>query len=157
MNLRHTLLLLSILMLSVTVFALEADFTVKVPDGWTKKPESAALAHYQKSAGSMIITRDYMPSEANTPDAYIEFVKVQLGKTFKNVKYDQVIPGKMDGYETREVIYSAEISGMKFKYDVLYIFNNGKAYTLTGGNLSDLFNDAFKADLKIFFTSFKFK
>jgi predicted Zn-dependent protease len=156
---RFTTLLLAILGLGFIspLFAADADFTMTIPSGWTQRTQSTALAQYKKGPGSFIVTADVMPQQANTPDAYIVFIKQQLGGTFKGIGYDPVIAGKKDGNDTRELKYTVDASGMKMKFDVLYIFNKGKAYTLTAASMADFYTASFAADIKVFFTSFKFK
>ena len=139
------------------LFAADVDFTLTIPNGWTQRTQSSALAHYKKGPGSFIVTADVMPQNASTPDAYIAFVKDQLGRTFQGITYDPVVSGKKDGHDTRELKYRAETSGIKMRYDVLYIFNKGKAYTLTAGTMVDFFTAPFAADIQVFFASFKFK
>lgn len=139
------------------LFAAGEEFTVTAPKGWNKNNQSAALAHYMKGPGSFMVTADIMPQNANTPDSYVAFVKGKLGKTFPNIAYEPVVSGKKDGYDTRELKYTVVTSGIKLKYDVLYIFNNGKAYTLTSANMTSLFNAEFAADINAFFKSFRFK
>jgi hypothetical protein len=152
----NAILLPIFILITIQVVAADLNFTVGVPDGWTKRDKSSALAQYKKSSGSFIITADYLSANASTPDTYITFVKGMLGKAFEKITYEQVVSGKKDGFETRELKYVGETSGIKIKYDVLYIFNNGKAYTLTGGNMSDFYDEAFSKDIKAFFASFKF-
>jgi len=139
------------------LFAADADFTMTVPKGWTRRAQSTALAQYKKGPGSFIVTADSMPQNANTPDAYMAFVKQQLGKVFKKIDYEPVAPGKKDGNDTRELKYVAEMSGIKMKYDVLYVFNKGRAYTLTSATMIDFFDASFAADIEVFFTSFNLK
>ncbi len=155
---RYRTMWIFLLMFSVLqAFGAEADFTVSVPNGWVKKDKTTALAQYQKGPGSLIITADYMPSVCKTPDQYIDYVKTQLSKTFKSITYESVVKGKKDGLETRELFYTIDLSGMKMKYDVFYVFKNSKAYTLTTANMLDLFDAGFAADLKAIFSSFKLK
>ena len=137
--------------------AAEVDFTMTIPAGWTQRTQSTALAQYKKAGASLIVTADVMPQNANTPDAYIAFVKEQLGKVLQGIVYEPVVAGKQDGHDTRELKYTAQSSGIKMKYDVLYVFNKGKAYTLTAGTMADFFTASIAADVKLFFSSFKFK
>ena len=140
-----------------SVIAADLDFTLTAPPGWKPRTKSTALAQYQKGPSSFIVTADSMPADAVTPDTYVGFIKKQLGQVFKDITYDPVVSGKKAACETRELKYSGTTSGMKMKYDVLYIFRGGKAYTLTGGTLADLFTAALAADIKAFFDSFTFK
>jgi len=137
--------------------AASLDFSLIVPKGWTQRTQSKALAQYKKGPGSFLVTADTMPQTANTPDGYVAFVKGQLGQAFKSVTYEPVVAGRTDGHDSRELKYSADASGIKMKFDVLYVFKEGKAYTLTGGTMADFFTPEFEADLKAFFGSFKFK
>ena len=156
---RFTTLLLAILGLGFIspLFAADADFTMTIPSGWTQRTQSTALAQYKKGPGSFIVTADAMPQEAKTPDAYIAFIKQQLGGTFKGISYEPVVAGQKDGNDTRELKYTTNTSGIKMRFDVLYIFNKGKAYTLGAANMADFYTASFAADVQVFFTSFKFK
>ena len=151
------MIFLSFILIALQAFAAELNFTITAPDGWTKKDKSSALAQYQKGGNSFIITADLMPADAKTPDEYITFVKSKLEGVFKKITFETIISDKKDGYVTRELKYTAETSGIKMKYDVLYIFNKGKAYTLTAGAIDFLYDDKFVADVKAMFSSFKFK
>jgi len=109
------------------VFAADVDFTMTVPGGWTPRTQSKALAQYKKGPGSLIVTADSMPQHANTPDAYVDFVKEQLGTVFSKIVYEPVVAGNIDGHDTRELTYTVDSSGVKLKFDVLYVFRKGKA------------------------------
>ena len=144
-------------LLAPSVSAADLDFTLTAPKGWTQRTQSSALAHYKKGPGSFILTADVMPATANTPDGYVTFAKSQLSQVLKDVVYEPVVAGNTDGHDSRELRYVSVSSGMKLKYDVLYVFKGGKAYTLTGATMVDFFTPEFAADLKAFFDSFRFK
>ncbi len=148
-----------VMLLCAGQYLLAADepFTITVPDGWVKNSGSAALGHYQNGTGTFIITVDKMPAEASTPDAYVEFVKAKLEKALGKCTFEPVVSGKKDKRETRELNYSVLMSGMKLKYDVYYIFDADKAYTLTSCNLDKSVNEKFQSEIKTFFTTFKLK
>ena len=138
------------------VLAGEPDYIIKFPDGWKKRTESAAPEHYMKNGTSMILTIDYAPAEAKTIDAYVEFVKKQYQKSFKSIQFEPVSKLTINGIDARELKYTADISGMKMKYDVAFIPRQSKVYTLTAGGMGDTF-DALKVDCQAIFKSFKFK
>lgn len=139
------------------VFGAPSGFSISVPAGWTTKEGSASLAHYMKGVGSLIVTADTMPANASAPDSYVAFVKERLMKAFPKAVFEPVLKGKKGPHETRELRYSAEMSGIKLKYDIFYVFRNGKAYTLTAGNIAAAFDDSFSKDVTMFFSSFALK
>jgi predicted Zn-dependent protease len=154
---RIAVLVLTLTFVVASLFAAGTpDYTLKVPDGWKKREGSAALEHYMKAGVSMMLTTDYAPAEAKTPDAYVEFVKKLYVKSFKNTQFEPVKKLSVNGNDARELVYTAEVAGMKMKYDVLYVPKDSKYYTLTIGGLAKSFDEV-KADCKTIFNSFKFK
>lgn len=129
-----------------------ADFTLAVPAGWTKM-ESASLAQYQKDVASIILTADKLPSEAKTPDAYIEFVKGKLKTSFKDINFTGLKAGKQNGHETRELQYDVKMYGMTLKYLVWYEFTGDKAWTVTTANLGASTTPAYIAEIRTVFAS----
>ena len=154
MKSRNTLLLFLALYLLVVTLAMAAEYTVKAPEGWKKHTASSAPEHYMKNGSSLMLTIDSVPAEAKTPDTYVEYVKKLLQKSFKNVQFEPVIKRTINGADARELCYTAEMSGMKMKYDVVYVLKQTKAYTLTAGGMAEMF-DSMKADYQAFFNSFK--
>lgn len=132
------------------------EYSINPPEGWEKK-SSAAIAQYQKGTGTFILTADAMPSNANTPDSYIDFVKGKLKSSFKDISFEKLTKGMKDKYETRELFYTVKMYGMILKYDVLYIFKNGKAFTLTSSNVEGSINKQYLSEIQAFFTSFTLK
>jgi len=137
--------------------AFAENFELAVPKGWVKNEQSAALAQYQKGTGTCIVTADTMPADANTPDKYVDFVKGKLKGAFKDIVFESVASAKKGTYETRELKYAVSMSGMNLKYDVLYVFVRGKAYTLTTGNVEGSADASYYSDIKAFFASFQVK
>ncbi|MBN1970351.1 MAG: hypothetical protein JXR48_16110 [Candidatus Delongbacteria bacterium] len=138
-------------------FGTESNFEIIVPGGWVKNEQSLALGQYQNGMASLIITKDSMPYDSKTPDSYVEFIKGRLAKSFSNTNFETVEKGTLDKLDTRELKYTAEISGMKFYYDVLYVFKDNKAFTITSGNLIDKVDEKYKNEIKSIFASFKLK
>lgn len=136
--------------------AAPGDYTIQVPASWTKNTASAAREHYMKSSVSFILTVDTAPASAQTPDAFVAFVKKQLAGTFKNTKFEPVRKVTINGREGRELVYTGEMSGMTMKYDVVYIPKGNQYYTLTFGGLNEMF-DTVKADIGAIVNSFKLK
>ncbi|HTY01081.1 MAG TPA: DcrB-related protein [Bacteroidota bacterium] len=156
MNLRIGIMFALAIVLSATAFAGEPDYTIKAPDGWKKRTTSSVPEHYMKNGVSMMLTIDSAPPQAKTLDAYVEFAKQQLETAFKNVQFEPVTKLTINGNDARELKYTGEVSGMKMKYDVVYIAKLPKVYTMTAGGLATTF-DAMKAEYAAFFNSFKFK
>jgi hypothetical protein len=150
----------AVLLLVIAFFlaspATAGDYTVKAPAGWTKNASSSAPEHYMKNGVSLILTIDSAPAEAKTIDGYVEYVKKMYVKQFKSVKFEPVKKLTIHGNDARELLYTADISGMKMKYDVVFIPRQTKVYTMTAGGLSDTF-DPLKPECQTFFNSFKFK
>lgn len=153
---RVAFVLALVIYLCATAYAQEADFTVKAPDGWKKRTTSSAPAHYMKNGVSLMLTIDTAPAEAKTLDAYVEYVKKQWATSFKNLQYERVTKLTINGRDARELRYTAEISGMKMKYDVVYVGKQPKVYTMTAGGLADTF-DSMNADYRAFFNSLTLK
>lgn len=155
---KRSLTALAIMLAFSTAFlaAAAASFQVTAPNGWKKKEGSAAPAQYMKGTSSFLVTIDTMPKEANTPDAYVDFVKKQLTKVFGKVDFISVTKVTIGGIEGRELVYASSAYGLNMKYNVVYLFKNGKAYTLTGGSTKADF-DGVQADFKAFSKSFVLK
>jgi hypothetical protein len=143
-------------LLTTFAFGGSPEYTVKAPAGWEKKTGSSAPEHYMKDGVSLILTIDNAPSEAKTPDAYVEFVKKLYASALKNVKFEPVKKVKINGIDARELCYTGETYGMKMKYDVMFFPKQSKYFTITAGGLETSF-DTMKADYQGFFNSFKFK
>jgi len=132
------------------------DYALKAPEGWAKK-EAAALAQYQKGTGTLVLTLDTMPAEANTPDKYIEFVKGKLKGAFKDIVFEDALKGKKGKYETRELFYTVKTYGVELRYDVLYVFTKTQAYTLTSANTKAAWTADFKKEIQGIFDGFALK
>lgn len=46
------------------------------------------MIQYLKDGNNVIVTRDTIPSDVVTPEAFIKYVKEMLGKVFKNIAFD---------------------------------------------------------------------
>ncbi len=156
MNARSAFSLLLIVSLRLPAFSAPIDYAVVVPDGWTKNAGSSASDHYTKNGISLMVTIDTAPAGATSQDDYVEFVKKQLKSVFKNLRFEAAKKLFINGKEARELVYTGEISGMKMKYDVVYVPKSGRVYTLTAGGMAGTF-DKLNADYRAFFNSFKFK
>jgi hypothetical protein len=147
---------LLIIALLLTLPAFAGDYSIKAPDGWQKNASSAAPEHYMKNGVSLILTIDYAPAEAKTIDAYVEYVKKMYQKQFKSVQFEPVKKLSINGNDARELLYTADISGLKMKYDIVFIPRQTKVYTMTAGGLADTFKPMMP-ECQAFFNSFKFK
>ncbi len=104
---------IALAVLAVAVaFAADPDFTVTAPKGWTKKA-SAALAQFQNGTGTLVVTADALPENANAPDTYVEFAKTQFARTFTDCAFEPVISGKRDGFDTRELKFTAKMWALR--------------------------------------------
>ena len=144
------------LLVTMTACASAADYTLQMPPGWSAVKGSSALEHFMKNGISFMLTIDQMPSTTKTPDHYVAYVKKALAGAFKNVKFEPAKMLTINGREARELVYTGEVSGMKMKYDVVYIPVNGRVYTMTVGGLEQGF-EAVKGDGTAIFNSFKLK
>ena len=136
--------------------AAPGDYAIQVPAGWTRSTGSAAREHYMKNGASFLLTVDTAPASAQTPDAFVEYVKKQIAGTFKNAKFEPVKKVTVNGREGRELVYTGEISAMKMKYHVVYIPKGVQYYTLTFGGLEETFGAA-RADIGAIVNSFRLK
>lgn len=134
----------------------ETQVKVTPPDGWEPVEGSTALHQYMNNGSSFIVTADFMPSSAKTPDAYMDFVKEQFTKVFDDVKYGDIENLTIAGVEGRKLIFTCKVAGFEMKYNVYYAFNNSKAYTFTCGGLSNQF-DTLGGDYEKFINSVKFE
>lgn len=127
-------------------------------DGWNPVQGSTALIQYLKDGNSVIATRDIMPSEAKTPESFINYVKGMYSKTFDNVGYEDVSQIGVSDPNKYLLVYTYDVkiagAAHKMKAWVAYIFHDGYAYTLHCGGLSNNFS-AVEADIKTFIESFK--
>ncbi len=110
---------------------------VTAPVGWVPNASNASMM--MKGSGTYSIKVEYMPAEARTPDAFIDYVKKALGKTFKNCTFGPVVKLKVSGYEARRMEYAANVYGMKMKYIVLYVFDGSRVPSLTCGAMEGEF------------------
>jgi hypothetical protein len=149
-------LLILAMSLAVCATAIGADYTLQIPAGWEKVKGSSALEHFIKNGVSFILTIDQAPPTAKTPDQFVAYAKKALAGAFKNTKFEPAKMVTINGREARELVYTGEVSGMKMKYDVVYIIRDGRVYTLTVGGLEQAF-DTVKADCSAIFNSCKLK
>lgn len=145
--------LISLAVLSAA-FAADQDFSITVPDGWDRNNDTNALALYQSDSGALIVSVETMPSDAATPDAYLEVVRKKYVETFKNCELEGVVAGKKGAHDSRQMRMSVTIYGINMKYDILYVFRGKKAYALTSCALESNIDGKYLADIKTFFDSF---
>jgi hypothetical protein len=139
-----------------TAPAKTSKVTVTPPAGWEPVEGSVAIAQYMKDGASFIVTADSMPSEARTPDAFINFAKGMFSKTFDGTTFGDAQKLTIAGSDGWMLPFSCKVSGFVMKYNIYYIFKDGKAYTFTCGALSDNF-DQLKGDYDAFMASVKFQ
>ncbi|PKL38848.1 MAG: hypothetical protein CVV44_08240 [Spirochaetae bacterium HGW-Spirochaetae-1] len=108
--------------------------TVVAPAGWT--PNTTNPNVMMKGTGTYTIKPEYMPGNANTPDAFVEFAKSALQKSFKNCKFGPTSSLTISGHEARRFEYSGDVFGMKMSYIMLYVFSDGRAHSLTCGAMT---------------------
>lgn len=113
------------------------------PAGWTPNPSNPAVV--MKGTGTYTTKPEIPPAEANTPDAFVAFSQKQFAKSFSNCKFGPTIRLTVSGAEARRFEFSGEVSGMKMNYIILYVFKDGRAYSLVCGALADSFS-ALKPD-----------
>lgn len=126
------------------------------PAGWNEVPGSAALAQYMKGASSFIVTGDYIPTDASTPDAFVDLVKAGYSSAFDGVEFTSSGDVTVAGTQAKVLEFTCKISGMGLKYRVYYVFKGGKAYTFTCASLLEGF-DSIKGDFDAFMSSVKFE
>jgi len=120
-----------------TGIAAAGKLTVVAPAGWT--PNTTNPNVMMKGTGTYTIKPEYMPGNANTPDAFVEFAKSALQKSFKNCKFGPTSSLTISGHEARRFEYSGEVFNMKMSYIMLYVFSDGRAHSLTCGAMSNEF------------------
>lgn len=127
-------------------------------DGWNKVEGSTALIQYLKDGNSVIVTRDIMPSDAKTPESFIEYVKGMLSKTFDSVGFEDASQMGISDPNKHLLVYtySLKVGGADYQMKAwaAYIFHDNYAYTLTCGALSNNFSNL-EGDFKTFMESFK--
>ncbi|MGE4284171.1 MAG: hypothetical protein AB7G87_10675 [Clostridia bacterium] len=127
-------------------------------DGWNNVEGSTALIQYIKDGNSVIVTRDTMPSEAKTPETFIQYVKERFGKVLDNTTFNDISEIGISDPEKHFLVYTHDIKAGGATYQmkgwVTYIFHEGNAYTLTCGALSNSFSEV-ENDFREFIRSFK--
>ena len=93
----------------VTAEPASLKLTVTAPEGWA--PHKVNPAIMSKDMGTYQITEDSMPSGANTPDSYVEFVKNLYKKTLTDCKFGSVTALAVSGAEAKRFEYSGSVSG----------------------------------------------
>lgn len=134
----------------------QTKITVTPPAGWDPVPGSTAIAQYLKGGSSFIVTADNIPSGSEKPDAYVDFVKGQFSKSFKDINFEGTKNVAVAGIEGRMLAFTFKVSGMDMKSNVYYVLKGGKAYTFTCGSIVANF-DGLKGDFEAFMNSVKFE
>ena len=110
---------------------------VTSPAGWT--PSSSNPAVVMKGTGTYTIKPENLPADANTPDAFAAFTQKQFAKSFTNCKFGPTTRLTVSGAEARRYDFTGEVSGLKMSYIILYVFKDGRAYSLVCGAFTDGF------------------
>jgi ABC-type transport system substrate-binding protein len=110
--------------------------TVVAPEGWI--PNTTNPSMIMKGTNTYTISTDRMPSEAQTPDAYVEFAKTNFNKNFSNCKFGASSNLTVSGCEARRLEFTGEVMRINMSYIIVYVFKDGIAYTLTCGAGDDI-------------------
>jgi|GEM_PF-6892048 len=95
---------------------------------------NSPIPTYMKSASSYTITVDTLPDSSMTPDAYVDFAKGEYKKVFDDAAFTPVTNLTVSGKEARRYGFTGSTSGITMKFVILYVFDGGKAHTLTCGS-----------------------
>ncbi len=114
--------------------------TVTVPEGWEPVEGSVLKVQYLKGTTSFMAK----PESFNTTD--LDEVTKQaitmLKNAFKNVEtIGQTEKITVDGEDARKFLFTAEVAGLKMKYEYVYVLVDNQIYAITfGGSASDFDN-----------------
>lgn len=117
----------------------EMTFALATIDGWEKQDTPSALAHYIKDGNTVMVTRDRMPEEANTPEKFLDYVRERFRESFDDVEFPDTAEIGVSDPDKHFLIYTHKIMNMEMKGWITYIFHDKYAYTLTCGGFSDNF------------------
>jgi PBP1b-binding outer membrane lipoprotein LpoB len=123
-------------------------------DGWEKQDTPSVLVHYLKEGNTVMVTRDRMPEEANTPEKFLDYVKERFTESFNNVEFQDVAEIGVSDPDKHFLIYTHKIMNMEMKGWITYIFHDKYAYTLACGGLSENFSEL-EEEFRTFIESFK--
>jgi hypothetical protein len=133
----------------------EMTVSLATIDGWEKSDEiRTALVYYKKEGNTVMVTRDRMPPEAESPEKFLEFVKERFFESFNNVVFHDVSEIGISDSNKHFLVYTHQIMNFEMKGWITYIFHDKYAYTLTCGGLSKDF-PVLEEDFRTFIESFK--
>ena len=128
------------------------DYTAYVPENWTVDMSTGTLSAYVSSvdASSVTITAMVMEDPKMTLDQYWESYKSDFESTFDDMEYEGDAPTAitLDGLAANKYVYTANVTGIQYKFMQVTCINAGKVYVITytstpekyDGNISDVDN-----------------
>jgi len=128
--------------------------TVNVPEGWKPVEGSILKIQYLKGTTSFMAK----PESFNTTD--LDEVTAQAVSMFKDAFTNVETLGAtekitVDGKDARKLLFTAEVAGVKMKYEYVYVLVDNQIYAITfGGSASDF--DDLQADYRAILDGIKF-
>lgn len=110
------------------------------PSGWQAVEGSVLPVQYMKGTASFMVKEEALFT-AKALDDVISEAKGYFEKSFKSVSYEgEAKTLSVDGKDARQIMFVCTVSGMKMKYEYVYLYAGGKVYAITFGNLADQFD-----------------
>lgn len=114
------------------------EIAIDPPDGWEPVDGSVLPVQYLKSTVSFMVKEEKF--QGKTLDDVIIEAQEAFENAFEDVKYEgDATTVTIDGKDARQMLFTCTISGMKMKYEYVYLFAGGKVYAITFGGPADTF------------------
>ncbi len=133
----------------------EMTSSITTIDGWEKDEDVPSnVTFYKKDGFSVMLSRDRMPEEANTPEKFLEYVQETYRDSFSNVEFHDTAEIGVSDPDKHFLVYTYKIMNMELKGWNTYIFHDKYAYTLGCGGSSKDFPTV-EEDFRTFIESFE--
>ena len=108
---------------SITTAApvISGKINIPLPEGWTASIDAAKDLRYRKGTANLTVKQDSALAGKNL-DAVVSKAKAEISVDFKNAKYiGETEKNKVGGRDAAKLSWTANVSGMDFKYTYIYI------------------------------------
>ncbi|MDF2686594.1 MAG: hypothetical protein K0S55_1776 [Clostridia bacterium] len=130
------------------------NIKVTLPEGWEPVEGSVLPVQYMKNTASFMIKEEGFAGP--TLDDVVKQAEAAFESAFENVEIEGTGTGSVDGNDSREMVFTCDIGGMKMKFDYVYAIVDGKTYAITFADLEETYNDL-ESEFGEIFRSIKFE
>lgn len=133
----------------------KAGITVQPPSGWAPVAGTVLPAQYMKNTASFMAKEESFGGK--TLDAVVGEAREAFGGAFDGIQYEgepQTVT--VDGKDAAKLVFTCSVSGIKMKYEYVYLFAGGSVWALTFGDMAETF-DSLQGDYDKILESIRFQ